>query len=160
MRLPELPTGGPNDFDFFMGSWTVTHHRLKERFAAAPEWEDFPGLTRVEKKLGGMVNVDENVFPTKGFAGMTFRLFNPAARRWSIWWISTDGAELTPPVHGGFTGDEGNFHGEAVEGGHPVLVHFRWQKLGLNTARWTQGFSRDGETYETNWVMDFTRTGF
>lgn len=160
MRLPDLPHGGPNDFDFFVGSWTVTHRRLKQRFSAHPEWEEFPGYTRLEKKLGGLVNVDENVFPTKSVAGLTMRLFNPTERRWSIWWISTEGTTLTPPVQGGFTGTEGHFYGEDRDESGPLLIHFRWNNLGLNAARWQQTFTRGDGRSETNWVMDFTRTAF
>src|SRR5712692_8750386 len=77
---PRIPTGDIADFDFLLGSWTVAHRRLKGRLVGSDEWDAFAGTSRCEKRLGGLVNVDENVFPAKGFAGMTIRVFDPAQR--------------------------------------------------------------------------------
>ena len=156
---PPLPTGDIHDFDFFIGSWTVAHRRLKERLAGCDEWESFPGTSRCEQRLGGLVNVDENIFPTKGFAGLTLRIFDPAQRRWSIYWVDSRFGVLTPPVVGGFAGDHGAFFGDDHHDGTPVTVQFRWTRLGRDAARWEQAFSRDGEAWEWNWVMEFTRIG-
>jgi hypothetical protein len=38
-----------------------------------------------------------------------------------------------------------------------VHVRFVWLRLGPNSARWEQAFSFDGQTWETNWTMAFTR---
>ena len=156
--IPPLPTGDIRDFDFFIGSWSVAHRRLKERLAGCDSWDEFPGTSRCEKRLGGLVNSDENVFPTKGFAGLTLRVFDPAQRRWSIYWVDSRVGVLTPPVVGGFTGDNGAFFGEDRHDGKPVTVQFRWTRLGGNAARWEQAFSLDGKDWEWNWVMEFTRT--
>ena len=41
--------------------------------------------------------------------------------------------------------------------GRPILVRFTWSGVTTPTPRWEQAFSDDGgETWETNWVMDFT----
>ncbi|HXN40616.1 MAG TPA: hypothetical protein VN918_02420 [Myxococcaceae bacterium] len=42
--------------------------------------------------------------------------------------------------------------------GRPVKVRFIWTKLGPNKALWEQAFSPDGRAWETNWVMDLTRS--
>src|SRR5207249_773362 len=117
-----IPTGDVHDFDFLVGSWTVAHRRLKARLADCREWEEFPGTSRCERRLGGLVNVDENIFPSREPAGVTVRAFDLAQRRWSIYWISGERGVLSPPVRGGFTGDEGRFYGDDVEGGRPVKV--------------------------------------
>ena len=40
----------------------------------------------------------------------------------------------------------------------PILVRFIWSGVTTATPRWEQAFSDDGgRTWETNWVMDFTR---
>jgi hypothetical protein len=153
-----LPTGDVGDFDFLIGNWNVAHRRLKQRLAGSDDWDAFPGTSRCEKRLGGLVNVDENLFPTKGFAGLTLRVFDPAERRWSIYWVDSRVGVLTPPVVGGFTGDHGAFFGEDRHEGQPVGVQFRWTRLGSDAARWEQAFSRDGKSWEWNWVMEFTRT--
>jgi hypothetical protein len=37
-------------------------------------------------------------------------------------------------------------------------VRFIWSGVTTTTPRWEQAFSEDdGETWETNWIMDFTR---
>jgi hypothetical protein len=62
-------------------------------------------------------------------------------------------------VHGGFTGDRGIFHGDDTEGGRPVQVRFIWERRPGGRAHWEQAFSLDGQTWETNWVMEFRRPG-
>lgn len=42
--------------------------------------------------------------------------------------------------------------------GKPVVVRFRWSVPAPDSPRWEQAFSPDGgETWETNWIMEFTR---
>ena len=67
---------------------------------------------------------------------------------------------LDPPVLGGFDGDVGIFEGDDVFDGRPIRVRFTWSRVTTPAPRWEQAFSADGgETWETNWVMDFTRIG-
>lgn len=157
MTISAIPTGDVHDFDFLTGAWTVANRRLKNRLTGSDDWEEFAGTTRCEQRLGGVANVDESAFPAKGFSAMTLRLFDREQRRWSIWWITSDAGVLTPPVAGGFDGDRGEFYGADVEGGRPVHVRFIWKRLGARAAHWEQAFSLDGERWETNWMMAFTR---
>lgn len=154
-RIP--PTGDVHDFDFLAGTWHVENRRLARRGVGCTDWETFPGKSRVALHLGGVVNVDELELPTKGWSGLTVRAFDVAARRWSIYWINSRQGTLFPPVLGGFAGDVGEFHGDDVDDGVPVQVVFRWTRRGPDAAAWEQAFSRDGVTWETNWVMEFTR---
>ena len=155
----ELPTGDVHDFDFLEGEWVVQNRHLRSRLTGDHVWEEFPGRTRFEHRLGGRVNIDEIEFPTRGFTGMTVRLFDERERRWSIYWTDTRRVVLGPPVHGGFTGDRGIFHGDDTEGGRPVQVRFIWERRPGGRAHWEQAFSLDGQTWETNWVMEFRRPG-
>ncbi len=130
---------------------------LKQRWVGRDEWDTFASKARCRPHLGGVANVEEAEFD-RGFSGMALRLFDLQQRRWSIYWVDSRGGVLLPPVHGGFTGDEGVFYGEDTDGGRLVQVQFRWTRQGADRARWEQVFSLDGETWETNWVMEFTRT--
>jgi hypothetical protein len=161
-RLSPPPDVGPvrgdvHDFDFIVGEWRVASRRLKHRGVGSGEWDEFPGTARAWPLLGGMANVDEVIFPSRGFAGMTVRAFDPAKRQWSIHWISSTMGVLTPPVMGGFTGDAGTFYGEDQDRGRPVHARFIWHRLGPDAARWEQAFWYEAGPWETNWVMELTR---
>lgn len=155
----ELPTGDVHDFDFLVGEWVVLNRHLRSRLTGDHVWEEFTGHCRLEQRLGGLVNVDEIHFPSRGFTGMTVRLFDVQQRRWAIYWTDTRRVVLGPPVYGGFSGDRGFFFGEDVEGGRAVRVRFIWERRSGDRAHWEQAFSLDGERWETNWVMEFTRAG-
>jgi hypothetical protein len=149
--------GTLHDFDFFVGKWKVAHRRLKRRGVGSHEWEEFAGTCEVRQLLGGVVNVDDNDFPSKG-SGMTMRTFDLGRRRWSIYWVNGREGVLSPPVVGGFEGDHGLFRGDDVDEGRPVKVLFRWTRQGPAAARWEQDFSFDGgKSWEHNWSMQFTR---
>jgi len=150
-------TGDVHDFDFLAGTWVVRNRRLRARGVHSVEWDEFPGASTARLHLGGVANVDEIRFPTRGTAGLTVRCFDLAKRQWSIYWISSTHGTLLPPVHGGFTGDRGELYGEDTEDGRPVKVRFVWTRLSPDRARWEQAFSTDGRDWEVNWVMDFTR---
>jgi hypothetical protein len=152
----EPPTGELDDFDFLMGDWTIDNRRLKTRWTSRPQWERFASRSRCEKRLGGLGNIEEIIFPDQGTAGMALRLFDPALRRWSIWWASSRDGRLQPPVVGGFVGGLGEFYGEDLDDGRFVAVRFRWQKSAPHGGpRWEQAFSLDGRAWELNWTMDF-----
>ncbi|MGZ6139534.1 MAG: hypothetical protein ACXWLA_02625 [Myxococcaceae bacterium] len=154
-----LPTGDLHDFDFLDGAWNVHNRFLRRRLQGDDVWEEFPATSRLERRLGSLVNVDEIVFPTRGFTGMTVRLFDSRERRWAIYWTDSRRAVLFPPVFGGFDGDRGLFYGEDSEGGRTVQVRFIWERRAGGGAHWEQAFSLDRCTWETNWTMEFTRPG-
>ena len=153
----KLPTGDIHDFDFFVGNWESTNRRLRKRWVGSDDWETFPCTIRCESRMGGVVNIDEGVFPTKGWSGMTLRLFNLKTRQWSLYWINSSTGELFPPVVGGFSGDHGEFWGDDTDEGRPIKVVFRWTRLGPNAARWEQSFSLDGKAWEKNWIIEHRR---
>ena len=149
-----------SDFDFWFGSCDVRNRWLRRRLAGSDDWEEFDATVVARPLLGGVGNEDE--FRTDhagGFIGMSFRFFDPERRRWSIYWAdSRRPGELDPPVFGAFSGDVGVFEGDDLYKGRPILVRFTWSGVTTPTPRWEQAFSDDGgRTWETNWVMDFTR---
>ena len=151
--------GATHDFDFFMGKWKVRNRWLRKRLAGSDEWEEYEARSVARPLLDGLGNEDE--FRTDhagGFIGMSFRFFDPKSERWSIYWADTRRpGVLDPPVLGAFSDDIGVFQGEDTFEGRPILVRFIWSRTTTGTPRWEQAFSEDGgETWETNWIMDFT----
>lgn len=148
---------GVRGFDFLHGRWNLANRRLVERFVGSDEWEEFAGTAVCRPYFGGAANVDEIAFPTKGFAGMTVRLFDHDKQHWSLHWANSASGRLEPPVIGGFQDGSGEFYGDDVDDGRPIRVRFIWSQITPASARWEQAFSLDGEIWETNWIMEFTR---
>ena len=145
------------DFDFLVGHWTIANRRLKERLAGCPEWEEFTSTSRCWNLFDGAANLDEFTFPD-GTHGLTLRLLDRTTDEWSLNWSSSQAGTLLPPVVGRFDGPDGRFYGDDRHNGTPVRVRYIWSGITPTSARWEQAFSIDGEeTWETNWVMEFTR---
>lgn len=148
-----------DDFDFLFGSWTIRNRFLVGRLRGSTEWIEFDGTLDAWPLLDGLGNVDSFAAVRDGrpYRGTSFRLFNPRTSEWSIWWADTiRTGELQPPMVGRFDGDHGAFFGEEEVDGRKVLCRFDWTRG--PSPRWQQAFSDDGgTTWETNWVVDFTR---
>jgi hypothetical protein len=156
----ELLKDGARGFDFWMGRWKVRNRMLRERLKGSSDWIHFEATSVARPLLDGLGNEDE--FRTDhdgGFIGMSFRFFDPMTDLWAIYWAdSRRPGVLDPPVFGSFSGDTGLFEGSDTFEGRPILVRFVWSGVTTPTPRWEQAFSDDdGETWETNWVMEFTR---
>lgn len=155
--------GGEHGFDFLWGHWHIENRRLRERLTGSNAWETFAARGACRPILGGSGNVDDFV-PVEGsnwagFEGGAIRLYNPSTGQWSIFWFDNVVHRLLPPVLGSFQDGVGTFHGVDEHEGTPVQVKFTWSGIGPTNARWEQAFSADkGETWETNWIMTFTRT--
>ncbi|WP_433226437.1 hypothetical protein [Microtetraspora malaysiensis] len=151
-----------NDFAFFTGTYDVAN-RWRKDFLDPVEgddrWEEFPGITRASCHFDGAASFDEIEFPTKGFSGLTLRLFNPATAQWSLYWANKRTGTLYPPVTGSFGADgTGVFHGDDEHDGRKIKARFIWSGITTDRAHWEQAFSLDnGQTWITNWHMDFTR---
>lgn len=65
---------------------------------------------------------------------------------------------FSPPSIGSFKDGRGELFGDGTIDGKPFRSRCVWTKLTRDTLRWEQAYSiDDGKTWETNWVMDFTR---
>ena len=153
-------SNGLGDFDFFVGSWTSIQRKLKQPLADCDEWSETSATTRCWQAFGGAANVDEVHFPDWGYSGLSVRLHDPATGKWSIYWASSRNGQLSlPPVTGGFSDGVGTFYEEEEYQGRNITVRFKWSDITARAARWEQAFSLDGgQTWETNWTADFTRT--
>ncbi len=160
MTGADRPTGA-SDFDFLHGAWHIANERLVARLTGSNEWERFDALGDCQPILGGIGNIDD-FRPLgegrAGFEGATLRLFNPANGAWSLYWADNVRCTLFPPLVGGFNDGVGEFYGDDQHDDMPVRVRFRWAQMSATTVRWEQAFSADGgTTWETNWIMRFTR---
>ena len=156
--------GRAHDFDFLVGgTWHVANRRLHRRLADTTDWTSFEHRFRANVLMDGQISIDENAFTSQGFTGVTFRTLDVEARQWAIYWINSRDGRVQPPVRGGWDGDRGVFVGDDEDDGRPVHVRFLWERLGPDTARWSQDFAligQDGQpdgAWETNWVMEMRR---
>jgi hypothetical protein len=154
------------DFDFLVGEWKIANRRLDDPLGENPtEWQEFEATLENRPILGGLGNIDFYTapeFPGRGhFEGFGLRLFDASANVWRIWWASVVGeGQLDTPVVGGFTDGVGRFECDDTLAGRDVRVRYEWKDVTPTSARWEQSFSFDGgETFETNWINEFTRIG-
>jgi hypothetical protein len=149
-----------NDFDFLAGTWDVANRWLADFLDADSGWEEFPAVCHGTRHFDGGASFDEIVFPTKGFSGLTLRLYDPDAAQWSLYWASKRTGKLFPPVTGQFCDGVGEFLGADSYQDVPIIARFRWSGITAGAPRWEQAFSADdGKTWVDNWYMDFTRRG-
>jgi hypothetical protein len=144
-----------------MGRWIVHKRRLRKRLAGSDDWDEFGGTCVAHPILDGLGNEDEfRSDRDGGINGMSFRFFSPETRKWAIYWADPRRCGLLdPPVIGAFSGDTGVFKGSDTFDGRAILVRFIWSRVTTPAPRWEQAFSDDGgKAWETNWVMEFTRT--
>lgn len=163
MTSTQASVDGRHSFDFLFGRWSIHNRKLADVLdPECTEWVEFVAEGEARPVLGGLGNIDSFIatdVPGVGqYEGMTLRLFDPQAGLWRIWWASTrTPGRLDPPMEGRFTGGHGVFFGDEVLNGRTVKVRFDWTP-GQTSARWEQAFSYDdGQTWQQNWVMSFTR---
>ncbi|WP_093878544.1 hypothetical protein [Streptomyces sp. TLI_105] len=146
-------------FAFLDGRWHVRNRRLADFLDPESGWKEFEGHTTGRLFWDGRAHVDEIVFPTEGFSGLTLRLYEPETGEWTLNWSNSRTGRLDPPVRGRFASDgTGEFHGTDSYAGRPVRVRFRWSGISARTARWEQAFAAEGtDAWVTNWVMEFSR---
>lgn len=157
----KLMSSAPTDFDFVIGNWLVKHRRLKERLANCTEWLEFDGEMSTQKILGGFGNIEDNILrlPDQEVRAIALRSYDQNTKNWSIWWL--DGrfpGRIDVPVVGNFVDGVGTFFANDTFQEIPIIVRFVWRQIGVDLLRWEQAFSADeGESWETNWTMDFHR---
>jgi hypothetical protein len=153
---------GSGDFDFQVGSWSVSHRRLKERLVDCREWEEFGGTSYMRTILGGNGNIEDNVIelPSGAYRAIALRSFDPSTKSWAIWWLSSVAPHaIGVPVIGSFNNGNGSFFASDILRGDQIRVRFLWLETDTGSPRWEQAMSADhGQNWETNWTMDFRRS--
>ena len=159
--VPSAAAGrdGSHDFDFEFGDWQV-HHRVKRATDGA--WVEFEGTASVRPLMDGSGNVEDNQFnKADGVTyGVALRSYDAKTGEWAIWWM--DGraphGTLDPPTKGRFEDGVGKFYWEGDYNGKRMRTRFTWSRITPKSARWEQAYSfDDGKTWDTNWIMEFTR---
>jgi hypothetical protein len=152
---------GSHDFDFLRGRWKVHHRRLRHPLSGSSEWYEFDG-TAVERSLWDcQANVEEldAKLPDGRLRGLALRLYSPSSRQWAIHWSTAENGTLDQPMMiGDFRNGCGEFYNQEEFEARSIFVRFFWMSITWEKCRWEQAYSADrGRTWETNWVMDFTR---
>ena len=158
---PEALHDGAHDFDFLHGVWRIHNRKLRHPLTGSSDWYEFEGRSTERPLWDGNANIEEydaTLPDGTRLRGLALRLYNPAARRWTIHWSNSANGTLDPPMSGTFRDGVGTFYSHEDYQGRMILVRFFWTRPGPGSARWEQAFSADGgRTWETNWIMDFQR---
>lgn len=145
---PCRPGGAqPNarQLDFFHGEWTVS-----------AEHGPALGTASITSDLSGCLT-EENYATDKGYAATSFFYWDPVARSWWRTYVDSEGerVELRGEVAGGrlvLTGTEPGPEGRSVQ------VRMTLEPVSAGVVRQEWAVSDDGEAWETDLVLIFTRT--
>ena len=158
---PGVARDGQSDFDFILGAWRIKNRVLRKQPSGEDTWYEFDSTSTNRPIWDGAGNIEEwdGVGPNGRIQGVAVRLYDPAARHWTIYWGDRrQGILFQPPIVGSFTGNRGEFYADSTQDGRPLRERVIWTRLTKDTCRWEQAASLDGgKTWKTNWVMDFTR---
>jgi hypothetical protein len=153
---------GQHDFDFEFGTWKVQNRRLVKPLTGSNEWVEFEGklVARPVWDSRAVMDEYEAESPMGHLDGMTIRTYNHKSGEWSIYWTNSKlGVFALPATVGKFDANgRGEFYDHEQINGRMVFVRFLWLKQNPDSPRWEQAFSVDGgRTWETNWIMTYTR---
>jgi len=152
---------GQRDFDFNLGTWRTHVKRLMHPLTGSSTWAEYDGTSVVSKVWDGRANLLELEVdgPAGHLEGLGLRLYNPDSHQWSLNWASSvDGEFQQPPMIGQFVEGRGEFVDQEVFSGKSILSRNAFSDISPDFARFEQTFSDDGgRSWETNWVMTFTR---
>jgi hypothetical protein len=138
-----------------------TYKTLYKKPDNSPDWREFATTDSCGKILFGIGNIDFFRWDAGGKPneGMSLRVFNPATKLWSIYWVDSRSAELGVPVVGSFDKGIGIFLSDEVINGVKTRTMFKWDLTNPVNRVWSQSVSRDGgEIWRTNWYMHFLKT--
>jgi hypothetical protein len=164
---PALPAkaapmvGGPQDFDFEFGDWTMHLRRRLDPLTGSDRWVEYDGVSTVRKVWGGKANLGEIDIsgPAGRIQGLSLRVYNPTSKQWSVSFANSASGELGPPMLGGFKDGRGEFYDQETLNGRAIFVRFIFSDITATTFRLEQAFSDDGgKTWEANWIATFKRT--
>jgi hypothetical protein len=123
-KSPAVSRDGSHDFDFEIGSWKTHLRLLRHPLSGSHDWVECDGTTNVTGLLDGRANVAELRVscPAGRIEGISLRLYEPAAHRWTLNYTNIRDGQLTSPVTGSFRDGRGTFYGKDSLGGRAILV--------------------------------------
>jgi hypothetical protein len=111
--------------------------------------------------LSGLANLEQYDAPEadgRSIHAVAIRLYDVTSHQWNIYWSTAGNGAFGIPTTGSFRSGIGHFYDNEEYQGRPIVVRFTWTHRDHEHCRWEQAFSDDDErTWETNWIMDFTR---
>jgi len=154
------PHDGSHDFDFTFGTWSEHSRRLMHPLSGSNDWVEWDGRTVVRKIWGGRANMAEykGVTPSGPLELIALRVYNPAARQWSLNFASFKVGKLNDISGvGEFKDGRIDFYDQEPLNGRAILVRFSVYSTGPSTHVSEQAFSADGgKTWEVNWINRYT----
>ena len=152
---------GSHDFDFLLGNWKVHNRKLQKRLAGSHDWIAFEAKDAF-RLLPGNLGTEENYSTDhwKHFFALGLHLYDPVKRQWTLYWADNRNAPGTMQTlaSGVLSNGVGTFYAPDTFNGKSITVRILWKRVDHNHLRWEQAFSTDrGRSWETNWIMDFTR---
>jgi hypothetical protein len=151
---------GQHDFDFNIGTWKTHVSRLQHPLTGSTTWVEYEGISVVRKVWNGRASLFELEVdgPAGHIEGVGLRLYNPQSHQWSLNWANSSDGTLNQPTIGEFKNGRGEFFDQEPFNGRAIFVRNGFSEITPNSSRFEQAFSDDGgKTWETNWIMTFTR---
>ncbi|MFC5437675.1 hypothetical protein ACFPME_14025 [Rhodanobacter umsongensis] len=159
--IKAAPRDGQHDFDFNFGTWKTHVSRLVHPLTGSTTWTAYDGVSVVRKVWNGRASLFELEVegPAGHIEGAGLRLYNPQSHQWNLNWANSSVGMLDgAPMIGEFKDGRGEFYGPDTFDGRRILVRNGFSNITPDSSRFEQAFSVDGgRTWETNWVMTFTR---
>jgi hypothetical protein len=149
-----------HDFDFNLGTWKTHISRLQHPLTGSKKHVEYDGISVVHPLWGGRASLFELEAsgPAGHIEGAGLRLYNPQAHQWSLNWANSATGTLGEPTIGEFKDGHGIFLDQETYNGRTILLRNTFSKITSTSSRFEQAFSNDyGRTWETNWVMTFTK---
>ncbi len=152
---------GQHDFDFLFARWHIRNRYLQQRLCGCDTWYEFDAQYTAQPLWDGKANLDQFIAdsPMGRIEGSTLRLYDVQSGLWNLYWATAKNGLVSTPNTGAFQDDgTGDFFSNETFEGKPIVSRYRWTKNYGDGCRWEQAFSQDGGvTWETNWIMEFTR---
>jgi hypothetical protein len=153
---------GSHDFDFNLGRWKTHVSRLLVPLTGSTKWVEYDGISNVSSVWNGRASLFELEVdgPAGHIEGVGLRLYNPVAHQWNLNWANSSDGVMTSPMVGEFRNGRGEFFDQEPFHDRAIFVRNGFSGITPDASRFEQAFSDDGgKTWETNWVMTFTRAG-
>jgi hypothetical protein len=148
------------DFDFNFGTWKTHVSRLDQPLTGSTTWLEYDGTSVVRKLWGGRASLFELEVdgPAGHIEGVGLRLYNAQSHQWSLNWASSRDGKMEPAMIGEFKNGRGEFYDQESPNGRAIFARNSFSDITPDSSRFEQAFSDNyGKTWETNWVMIFTR---